>query len=59
MIEALLIAILTLTGVIQIWHIVLLSISIGVTNAFDMPLRQAFVVQLIDKNEDLGNAIVH
>ena len=57
MIEALLIAILTLTGVIQIWHIVLLSISIGVTNAFDMPLRQAFVVQLIDKNEDLGNAI--
>lgn len=57
MIEALIIAILTLTGVIQVWHIIILSISIGITNAFDMPLRQAFVVQLIDRNEDLGNAI--
>ena len=57
MIEALIIAILTLTGVVQIWQIVLLSISIGITNAFDMPLRQAFVVNLIDKSEDLGNAI--
>jgi len=57
MIEALIIAILTLSGVIQVWHIVILSISIGITNAFDMPLRQAFVVQLIDRNEDLSNAI--
>lgn len=57
MIEAFILAILTLTGIIQVWHIVILSISIGITNAFDMPLRQAFVVQLIDKSEDLGNAI--
>lgn len=57
MIEALILAILTLTGIVQVWQIVILSISIGVTNAFDMPLRQAFVVQLIDRSEDLGNAI--
>lgn len=57
MLEALIIAILTLTGVIQVWQIVILSISIGITNAFDMPLRQAFVVHLIDRSEDLGNAI--
>lgn len=57
MIEALIIAILTLSGVIQVWHIVILSISIGITNAFDMPLRQAFVVHLIDRSEDLANAI--
>jgi len=57
MIEAFILAILTLTGIIQVWQIVILSILIGVTNAFDMPLRQAFVVQLIDKSEDLGNAI--
>lgn len=57
MIEAFILAMLTLTGIIQVWHIVLLSISIGITNAFDMPLRQAFVIHLIDRSEDLGNAI--
>lgn len=57
MIETLILAILTLTGMIQIWQIVILSILIGITNSFDMPLRQAFVVNLIDKSEDLGNAI--
>jgi len=57
MLEALILAILTLMGIIQVWQIVVLSISIGITNAFDMPLRQAFVVHLIDRNEDLSNAI--
>lgn len=57
MIEAFILAILTITGIVQVWHIVLLSISIGITNAFDMPLRQAFVIHLIDRSEDLGNAI--
>lgn len=57
MIEALILAILTLTGIIQVWQIVILSISIGITNAFDMPLRQAFVVHLIDRSEDLSNVI--
>lgn len=57
LIETFIIAILTLTGIIKVWHIIILSISMGITNAFDMPLRQAFVVQLIDRNEDLGNAI--
>lgn len=57
MIGAFVISILTLSGVIQVWHIVILSILMGIANAFDMPLRQAFVVQLIDVNEDLGNAI--
>lgn len=57
MLEALILAILTLTGFVQVWQIVIMSISIGITNAFDMPLRQAFVVNLIDRSEDLGNAI--
>ena len=57
MIEAFVVAILALTGVIQVWHIVVLSVLMGITSAFDMPLRQAFVVQLIDASEDLGNAI--
>lgn len=57
MIEAFLLAALTLSGVIKVWHIVVLSIIAGLTIAFDMPLRQSFVVQLIEDAEDLGNAI--
>lgn len=57
MIETFIIAVLTLLGVIQVWHIVLLNILMGVTFAFDMPLRQAFVVKLVEGSEDLGNAI--
>lgn len=57
LIETFIIAILTLMGIIKVWHIIILSILMGITNAFDMPLRQAFVVQLIDREEDLGNAI--
>lgn len=57
MLEALVLSILTLTGVIQVWHVVIISTLIGMTNAVDMPLRQSFVVQLVDDNNDLGNAI--
>jgi MFS family permease len=48
---------LTLAGVITIWHVLLLSLFQGVINAFDMPGRQAFVVEMVEKREDLSNAI--
>ncbi len=48
---------LVLTGVIAVWHIVALSVVLGIVNAFDMPARQAFVVELIEDREDLPNAI--
>lgn len=57
LIESFILAVLTLTGTIQVWHIILISIFIGVTASIDMPLRQAFIVELVDGNEDLGNAI--
>lgn len=57
MIEALILAILTMAGVVQVWHILVLSALIGITNAIDMPLRQSFVVHLVGGNEDLSNAI--
>ena len=57
MIQALTLAFLTLYGTIQVWQIIALSIAIGVINAFDMPTRQSFIVQIVDKPEDLGNAI--
>jgi len=47
---------LTLTGMVQIWHIFVLSALLGIVNAFDMPVRQAFIVELVEK-EDLLNAI--
>ncbi len=56
MFEALALAILTLSGIIQIWHIVVITTLMGITNAIDMPLRQSFVVKLVG-NEDMGNAI--
>jgi len=42
---------------IQIWHIILLGVFLGAINAFDMPARQAFVVEMVTKRDDLGNAI--
>jgi MFS family permease len=57
MIQALILAFLTIYGTIQVWQIIALSIFIGVINAFDMPTRQSFIVQIVDKPEDLGNAI--
>jgi MFS family permease len=57
LVQALILAVLALVGVIQIWHIVLLSIMLGCINAFDVPSRHSFVIEMVEKKEDLGNAI--
>jgi MFS family permease len=57
LLQALTLAILALTGDIQIWHIVTLSIALGCINAFDVPSRHSFVIEMVEKKEDLGNAI--
>jgi len=57
MIQSLVLALLALTGYIQIWHVIALSIFQGLINAFDMPARQSFVVEMVEKREDLPNAI--
>ncbi len=57
MLQSFALAALALSGVITIWEILLLSLFQGAVNAFDMPARQAFVVQMIERREDLGNAI--
>lgn len=56
MIQALLMALLTLTGWIEVWHIMALSLMIGLINALDNPTRQSFYPSLVPK-ENLGNAI--
>ena len=57
MIQAFILAFLYLDGIIQIWHIVLLNVFLGCVNAFDVPARQSFVIEMVEKKEDLGNAI--
>jgi MFS family permease len=57
MLQSLALAALTLTGVIRIWHIVALALVQGLVNAIDMPARQAFVIQMVERREDVPNAI--
>jgi len=57
MVQAFILATLTLTGTIAVHHLIILSVFLGLVNAFDMPTRQAFVVEMVEKREDLGNAI--
>jgi MFS family permease len=57
MLQSFAVAGLALAGVIQVWHIVVLAMVQGVVNAFDMPARQSFIVQLVPDRNDLGNAI--
>jgi MFS family permease len=47
---------LTLTGTVRVWHIFVLASLLGVVNAFDIPGRQAFLVDMVGK-DDLMNAI--
>ncbi len=53
---AFLLAALVATGLVQPWHIVVIAFGLGIANSFDVPARQAFVVELVDR-EDLTNAI--
>jgi MFS family permease len=57
MIQALVLTFLFYSDTIQIWHIIALSALLGCFNAFDVPSRQAFVIDMVEKKEDLGNAI--
>ena len=50
-------ALLTLSGHLNIWSLVALNVLQGVINAFDLPARQAFFIHLVDRRADLGNAI--
>lgn len=57
MLQSLSLAFLALTGAIDVWHIIALSVFQGLINAFDMPARQAFVVDMVENRDDLSNAI--
>ena len=55
--QALALAVLALTHVITLWEVLALTVVQGIINAFDMPARQSFLVQMVDDRNDLTNAI--
>jgi MFS family permease len=56
MIQALLLWALIATGTIQLWHLYVLAMLLGLTNSLDHPTRQAFIIELVG-HEDLPNAV--
>ena len=57
MLQSALLAACVLTEMIQVWQIILFCIFISVVNAFDIPVRQSLVVDLVEDKGDLSNAI--
>jgi predicted MFS family arabinose efflux permease len=57
MLHALTLAILTLTGVVEYWHILILAAIIGTSDSFEVPARQGFTIRLVEDEQDLGNGI--
>jgi len=53
---AFVLSVLVWTGTVQYWHVVILATLLGIANTIDMPARQAFIIDLVGK-EDLMNAI--
>jgi MFS family permease len=56
MLEAFTVSILVWTGVIAVWQVLVLATILGIASAFDIPMRQAFIVEMVGK-DDLMNAI--
>jgi MFS family permease len=57
MAQAAALALLTLLGHIEVWHVVALSVFTGLVRGFEVPTRQSFVIQMLDDPADLPNAI--
>jgi MFS family permease len=53
---ALILGVLTVTGVVQLWHVYIFAFLLGTAAAFDAPVRQTFVAELVG-DEDLHNAV--
>jgi len=57
MLQAFTYASITITGIVQVWQALTLSCILGIINSFEMPVRQAFVVEMVKDRADLTNAI--
>ncbi len=57
LIQALILAWLTWTGVVEVWHVYVMAFLLGAVKAVDMPARHSFVVEMVEGKKDLTNAI--
>lgn len=57
MLQAFILAFLTWTGAVQIWHVYLMAVVLAAAQAIDLPARQAFIVDMVVDKDDLTNAI--
>ncbi|MFA5119215.1 MAG: MFS transporter [Candidatus Omnitrophota bacterium] len=57
MLQAFILALLTLRGHITVWQIIALGVFIGCVNAVDVPNRQSFIIDMVERKDNLGNAI--
>lgn len=57
LVQAVALTVLTLFDWVEVWNLVLLSVSLGLVNAFDIPTRQAFLTEMVGNPEDRANAI--
>ena len=55
--QTLAMAAITLTGTVEVWHIIALSFFTGLVRGFEVPTRQSFIIQMLDDRSDLPNAI--
>jgi len=56
-VQAIALAALTWTGVVQVWHVLAFSLVLGTINALETPTRQAFLLDMVESKSDLPNAI--
>ncbi len=56
-VQAFILAALTFSGLIQVSHLILLALLLGVVNSFETPTRQAFLLEMLETKQDLPNAI--
>ena len=57
MLQAIVLAVLTWTGTVQIWHVYLMAFLLGAFKAVDMPARQSFIIEMVNGRENITNAI--
>ncbi len=57
MVQAVLLAVIVITGFVEVWHLFVLAVMAGLINGVDVPARQSLLVELVEGREDLPNAI--
>jgi predicted MFS family arabinose efflux permease len=55
--QAIILAVLTWSGLVRVWHVYLMALILGILKAVDMPPRQSFVVEMVEGKDDLTSAI--